>query len=71
MDNHTQLGEQEHGCIHVRRKKVYSLSYSRMVLRDVYPIICYQLNNPPWLTKNLTNITTDDVPIELVELHVQ
>ena len=61
---------QGHGCIHVCRKKVYSLSCSRMVLRDVYPI-CSQLNNPPWLTKNLTDITTDDIPIELVELYVQ
>ena len=41
-----------------------------MVLRDVYPI-CSQLNNPPWLTKHLTNIITDDVLIELVELDVQ
>ena len=47
---------------------------------------CYQLNNPPWFTKNLpiatvddielricTNgpIINDDVPIELVELYVQ
>ena len=44
---------------------------------------CCQFNNPPWFTKNLTNVTTDDielricssstgdVPIELIELYVQ
>ena len=47
---------------------------------------CCQLNNPPWFTKNLTTATTDDVelrlctdsppssndvPIELIELYVQ
>ena len=47
---------------------------------------CCQFNNPPWFTKNLPNVTTDDielrlctsyaphnedVPIELIELYVQ
>ena len=47
---------------------------------------CCQLNNPPWFTKNLTSATTDDielricatglpstdnVPLELIELYVQ
>ena len=47
---------------------------------------CFQLNNPPWFTKNLTSATTDDielrictsqqpyredVPLELIELYVQ
>ena len=47
---------------------------------------CCQFNNPPWFTKNLTSATTDDIelrictsydpmsddiPIELIELHVK
>ena len=47
---------------------------------------CYQFNNPPWFTKNLTNATTDeielricienylcneDIPLELIELYVR
>ena len=47
---------------------------------------CCQLNNPPWFTKNLSSATvddielricatgtpsTDDVPLELIELYVQ
>ena len=47
---------------------------------------CCQLNNPPWFTKNLPTVTTDDielrlctsnllacddVPLELIELYIQ